>query len=192
MKSTTLCLSFCLFLSFFNTHFAIGKDDKLAVAECEKLGGSVRKIAANVDWKEAAFHLSGKELNDAGLVHVGKLENLVWLNLRGTKISDAGLINLKNVKSLQKLHLEKTSVTDQGLPHLSGLENLTYLNLYGTVVTDAGLKSLYGLKKLQKIYLWQTKVTDAGVDALKKAIPKLQVIRGTTVTPAKFEEPKKA
>ena len=98
--------TFVLFLALSVSAFAV--DDKAAIAECVKMGGAVRKIAANVDWKEAAFHLSGKKLNDAGMVHIGKIENLAWLNLRGTKITDAGLANLKSVKTLQKLHLEKT------------------------------------------------------------------------------------
>ena len=39
-------------------------DEAEAIAAIERLGGTVRQIAQNSDDKEAAFHLSGKDLDD--------------------------------------------------------------------------------------------------------------------------------
>ena len=108
------------------------EQEQAAIQEIEKIGGSVRKIAANVDWKEAAFHLSGTELTDDGLANVAKINKLTWLNLRGTKITDAGVAHIAGLTDLKRLHLEKTAIGDEGLKHLVGLTNLEYLNLYGT------------------------------------------------------------
>jgi hypothetical protein len=55
---------------------------------------------------------------------------------------------------------------------------LEYINLFDTKITDAGIKELAKLKGLKKIYCWQTKVTQAGVDALKKALPGVEVDTG--------------
>ncbi len=162
---------------------ATAQDDaeKSAVAEIEKIGGAVRKVAANVDWREVDFHLSGTELSDSGLQHVTKIKQIYWLNLKDTKITDAGLKHLSGLSELRRLHLERTGISDAGLGHLKGLANLGYLNLYKTKVTDAGLAHLHGLKNLKKVYLWQTGVTDEGVAALQKALPELNINRGLVV-----------
>ena len=170
----------------------LSPEEKTAIAEIEKIGGTVRPVSADTDLKDVDFHLSGTGLTDAGLAHVKQLKNVVWLNLKGTKITDAGLAQLAESKSLKQLHLEQTGIGDAGVAHLAGLENLEYLNLYGTKVTDAGLKSLAGLKNLKKVYTWQTPVTDAAAAELMKAKPGLQVIGATVlkvVTPLAEQKP---
>ena len=171
--------------------FAFQTPEEQAIQEIEKIGGSVRKIAANVDWKEAAFHLSGTDLNDDGLVHVAKITKLTWLNLRGTKITDAGLAHLAGLTDLKRLHLEKTEIGDEGLKHLAGLSNLEYLNLYGTKVTDAGLDQIANLKNLKKVYLWQSGATEEGVKKLQEKLPELEIVLGAKLEPAKPAEPEK-
>ena len=152
-----------------------------AIEALQAAGGSVRVIAADTEEKEAAFHLSGKDIDDNGLAPLGKVTQLVWLNLRGTKITDAGLPHVGACKSLTRLHLEKTGITDAGLVHLKDLAALEYLNLYGTQISDAGLEHLTGLTSLKKLYVWETKVTDEGAKKLElkasKREPYANVIR---------------
>ena len=167
-----ITLTICLFLS--TTAFAVA-DEAEAIAAIEKLGGTVRQIAQDSEDKEAAFHLSGKELTDDDLAAIKEVSNLVWLNLANTKISDAGLKHLSGIKSLTRLHLEKTQIGDAGLAHLKGLENLEYLNLYGTQVSDAGLDHLKELPRLKKLYLWQSKVSKEAANTLNEALAKVDV-----------------
>ena len=183
-KRRYMLLLLAMVVSLSPTVFA-DDDEKKAIDAIEKMGGTVRKIAANVDWKEAAFHLSGTDLNDEGLAHVAKISNLVWLNLRGTKITDAGLAKLAGLEGLQKLHLEKTAVTDAGLKHLAKLQKLEYLNLYGTKVTNAGLDHIAALKGLKKVYLWQTAVNEEGAKMLAEKAPNLEVNLGAKLVAAK-------
>ena len=150
-------------------------DEAEAIATIEKLGGTVRQIAQDSEDKEAAFHLSGKELTDDQLAAVKEIKNLIWLNIANTKVTDTGLKHLADIKSLTRLHLEKTQVGDVGLAHLKALENLEYLNLYGTQVTDAGLEHLKDLPKLKKLYLWDSKVTKGGLAKMKDALAKVDV-----------------
>jgi hypothetical protein len=167
-------------------------EEKAAIAEIEKIGGTVRPVSADTDLKDVDFHLSGTGLTDDGLAHVKKLKNVVWLNLKGTKITDVGLAHLADSKSLTHLHLELTGIGDAGVGHLAGLENLQYLNVYGTKVTDAGLKKIAELKNLKKIYTWQTPVTDAVAAEVMKARPGLQVIGAAdlkVVTPLADQKP---
>ena len=78
-------------------------------------------------------------IGDAGLAHLGRLDELRWLNLYRTKVGDAGLAHLKSLAKLEHLPLGETRVTDAGLVHLSGFHRLKYLGLRGDAITDAGL-----------------------------------------------------
>lgn len=184
-----LCIAAALFIGAAahaddkKTPAPLSAEEKTAIAEIEKIGGTVRPVSADTDLKDVDFHLGGTALTDAGLAQVKPLKNVVWLNLKGTKITDAGLANLADLKSLKQLHLELTGIGDAGMVHLAGLENLEYLNLYGTKVTDAGLKQVAGLKNLKKVYTWQTPVTDAVREELMKAKPGLQVVGAADLKP---------
>lgn len=128
------------------------------------------------------FHLDGSQLNDAGLVHVAELKNVVALNLKGTKITDAGLKHLRESKSLRSLHLEKTQISDAGIAHLSELTELEYLNLYETKITDKALGHLSKMKKLRRLFVWKTKVTTGQADKLQESLPSVQVIHGVDLS----------
>jgi hypothetical protein len=164
-------------------------DEAEAIAQIETSGGSVRKIAASVEDKEVAFHLSDKEITDDALRPLSSIQNLTWLYLQGTSITDDGLQHLSGLTKLTKLHFEKTGIGDSGLVHLAGLENLEYLNLYGTKVTDAGLEHLEGMKNLKKLYLWQTGVTEQGAETLRQSLPNAEIVMGAKLAVIN-EEPK--
>lgn len=185
-----LVLLACLTLEI-TQHVAIAQnadtDEQSAIDAIRKLGGAVRRIAADTDGVEVDFHLSGRELTDEGLAHVAKVRNVVSLHLKDTKITNSGLVHLKNLGQLRTLHLERTGISDDGVLHLAQLKNLEYLNLYGTKIGDGALAHLIELKKLHRLYLWQTEVTDGGVAQLAKAIPDLRIERGANLTdPANF------
>jgi Leucine Rich repeat len=148
-----------------------------AIAEIQKIGGTVMQLAQNDASLVVDFHLGGTSLGDDALAQVKALPKVVQLDLKDTQITDAGLAHLAGIATLTRLHLEKTKITDAGLEQLKDLGNLEYLNLYGTAVTDAGLKHLEGLKNLKKLYVWQTKVTDEGIAKLKQALPGVTVVK---------------
>ena len=56
------------------------------------------------------------------------------------------------------------------------LKNLTLLDLESTQVTDTGLKHLVALERLTFLNLHDTQVTEAGVKALRKALPRCEII----------------
>jgi hypothetical protein len=90
-------------------------------------GGTISLV--NATDQQVEFHLTGRDLDDQGLLAVGRLQDTVILNMRDTGITDAGLVHLKGLAKLRRLHLERTAVGDQGIAHLSGLNQLEYLNL---------------------------------------------------------------
>ena len=185
-RSILLVGSFTVFIASGLSNLAKA-DQQAAIENIEKLGGTVRSVAADDPSKEIDFHLSGKDLTDDGLANVAQVEGVIWLNLKDTKITDAGLKHLANLKGLKKLHLERTAVTDDGLDNLAHLSDLEYLNLYDTKVSDAGLDKLAGLKNLKQLYLWKSATTEEGADRLKQAVPGLVVNLGAELKPVKVE-----
>lgn len=166
--------------------------EKQAIAKIRKMGGLALEVAQNDPHLVVSFLSIDGKIKDEHLALLKDLKGVVELNLRGREVTDAMLSHIAGQTELTRLHLEKTKISDKGLEHVKGLTNLVYLNLYGTAVSDKGLEQLTGLKKLKSLYLWQTKVTDAGVEKLKKALPKVTVVRGIEVsTPEKKDPPKK-
>lgn len=66
------------------------------------------------------LHLSGPQVTDAGLAHLGKLAELEELGLDGCGISDAGLEHLKRLKRLKTLYLNRTEITKEGYEKIKG------------------------------------------------------------------------
>jgi hypothetical protein len=160
------------------TEFPVSQEETEAIAELQKAGVLVMRLAQNVNLLTANFKLAGNGITDQNLPPVARMPNLVEIDLGNTGITDGGLIHLAQLPNLTRLKLDNTGITDEGMVHLAGLNNLANLNIYGTKVTDAGLDHLKGIATLQKLYIWQTGVTDSGASALKQAIPHLEVIGG--------------
>jgi RNA polymerase sigma factor (sigma-70 family) len=124
-----------------------------------------------------ALSLFNTQTTDTGLKELAGLDRLQRLYLGRTGVTGAGLKALAGLQHLQNLDLENTPVTDAGLKELRGMKQLQRLDLHGTSVTDVGLRQLAGLKGLRTLYLGDTRVTDAGVQELRRALPRLEIIR---------------
>jgi len=173
MKRWVLIILVCLSVPLF------ANTEQKAEEAIRAIGGL---ILPSVHGLEVQFHLSGRELTDADLVHVAVLgKKVALLNLRGTQVSSAGLRHLAGLTGLRRLYLERTNVGDAGLEQLASLKQLEYLNLYGTRVGDAGLAKLKSLSRLKQLYVWQTKVTDSGCTTLQRALPDLRIVRGEDI-----------
>ena len=114
------------------TGFAAGKEIKgeLTKADLERvtvLGFSFAGIT-NEGLKEVVAKLpklpklslhACKQITDAGLKEVAKLQNLTWLSLNGTQITDAGLKEVAKMKQLKELDLKNTkTITKEGVAEL--------------------------------------------------------------------------
>jgi hypothetical protein len=108
-----------------------------------------------------------KEFTD--LSPITSYSELQILDLARSGVTD--VTPLSKLSNLQILSLMKTQVSD--LRPLTKLVNLKTLFLDQTKVTD--LKPLFGLRKLESLRLFGTKVSKAEVEALKRALPKLDV-----------------
>jgi Leucine-rich repeat (LRR) protein len=123
--------------------------------------------------------LSGvTSLTADGLLAVGGLTALTYLDLEHCNVTDAVLRELRGLTELSSLDLYGcTLVTDVGLRELRDLTALRTLGLSScTHVTDAGLQHLMSLTALSELDLGGTSTTQAGRNALKAALPALYII----------------
>lgn len=85
------------------------------------------------------LRLWGKQVTDENLQAVARLSNLDHLFItNGANVSDAGLIHLKKLDQLVFLYLTGTQITDDGIMDLQSLPNLQFLNVTDTQVTTEG------------------------------------------------------
>lgn len=75
----------------------------------------LRSMAGMRELRELS--ISGAEISDAGLVHLGSLKNLRRLDVTG-RISPAGLDHLRRLPVLQQLHLTTELIGEEDIPQL--------------------------------------------------------------------------
>jgi len=121
------------------------------------------------------LNLSGTQLTDAGLAAiVSRNINLVDINISSTYTltSSAGAISLGRLNELLKLDISGTGVNDAVFRTIwegGRLNKLDSLDISGTMVTDRGLTSdkpqpAVGFMLLDSLYCADTKVTTGGVN----------------------------
>ena len=108
------------------------------------------------------------ELENAGLVSLGKISSLLALDLNGTYIDDDGLKHVASWPELLDLDLGESDITDDGLRHLKNIAHLEVLVLAGGDISDAGMSHVAALKQLQQLILTGCMVTRAGIAKLTK------------------------
>ena len=96
----------------------------------------------------------------------------------GTGIGDEALKHLAGLKRLRHISMGKTRVTDAAVDILAPMKTqLTWLGFSYTGLGDAGLEKLKPFENLKELYCTGSKVSDGGVEALKEALPGVEIIR---------------
>ena len=103
-----------------------------------------------------------------GLVSIGTLKRLVFLNIRGTRVTSAGMKSLTDLTVLRVLDLMGTRVDDEGMVWTAKLPKLQCLEISGTKVSDRGLEKLLGMPALRDVTANQSKVTEKGAILLRQ------------------------
>jgi internalin A len=147
---------------------------RLNLEMCDLTDFSTKQIGMATGLRDVNIRYT--RTTDAMLKELGGLKQLQKLYVSSLKVTDEGIKALAGLTQLEVLDLSDTKLTDAGLKELTGLKQLQELVLSETAITDAGLKNLFPLTRLQSLDLSQTKVTKAGVAAIRKALPKCEVL----------------
>lgn len=130
--------------------------------------------------KLSDLDLSGSCIVDADLQGIdwsNQFAALTRLNLYDTQVSDATVRALAPLQSrLTWLNLDQTQISVASATELSKFSNLTFLHVGRTSLDDSSVEELAKLTNLEKIHVTRTKITVEGADALRKALPKCQVV----------------
>lgn len=101
---------------------------------------------------------SRKGVTDKSLESIGKLDQLIYLNLFSCDISSEIFRKTIKLTNLRFLLLGETTITDIKTGEIDQFSKLTYLNLSRTKICDDTLKELVKLKKLQHLVISETHV----------------------------------
>ncbi len=126
----------------------------------------------------ATLRLRDTQLSDAGLEYLARIKGLERLDLSENSspgITDAGMQSVGRMENLVELNLWTTQVSDEGIHSLVNLGNLRWLNLDKTLVTDAACQTLAQMPQLEWLHLGSNNLTDAAVQPLLK-LPNLRYL----------------
>ncbi len=104
-----------------------------------------------------------REVGDAEMAQIGRLEHLLQLNLCTDRVTDAGLVHLRGLEGLKCLMLQTANISGAALANVEGLSELEFLYLMGMPVADSDLAHIAGLTHLKKLWLRGPQLTDAGL-----------------------------
>ena len=97
-------------------------------------------------------------LRDAGLQHVGQLQDLASLAIGGWSVqyTDEGLVALRPLRKLERLTLTQAQgITDGGMRVIAGLPALRFLGITYTKISNVGLDHLLESRSLTEVdYGW--------------------------------------
>jgi hypothetical protein len=127
--------------------------------------------------KLRSIHINCSNLTDNSLAILSSLPSMETLSLQDNHFSDKGLERLGRKPHLKQLFigLGDSHVTDAGLLHLRTCEKLYVLDLQSSKVTAQGLEVLKGLPNLTTLWLGAIGLSDAQIEALRAAMPNVQI-----------------
>jgi hypothetical protein len=95
-----------------------GERTRRAIAELEKLGGTIRQDEMRPAAPVVEVDFSDTAVGDVGLAHLERLSDLGNLLLSGTQVTDVGLAWLRGLTGLRMLVLDHTRITNAGVKDL--------------------------------------------------------------------------
>ena len=125
--------------------------------------------------RPARLSLSTPEANDSEMHLIGQLISLRVLLLGCRCVTRQGLVELGSLSHLRFLDLDGTPIDDDCLRTVANMPNLRILSLDYTHITDRSVPLLANCKSLSRLDLMYTPVTRSGYEQLKKALPDCHV-----------------
>lgn len=134
--------------------------------------------------------ISGTNLNDEALKHIGKITTLERLIISQTACTDAGIKELVALRNLQLLNLRETKVTDETMETLTKFPSLWLLDISSTKITAKGIQKLPELTNLIEIYIAETPLSVSQLRPINKALKKLHFLQldNCSIGDAEFKE----
>ena len=131
-----------------------------------------------------SIHLIDTQVGDDELFYIGKLEEVVILDLSGAPVGPEGVRQCMSMSELRQLHLARTSLGETVWSVVNHFPNLTVLDVAKTHVTGEQIPDSLSLPDLKIFHGDGARINDVGLGKICKACPHLESlsISGTNVS----------
>lgn len=152
--------------------------DKAAIEKLISLGIIVSPVAKEKNLLDVSA-INYPAFDNSKVALLAELsDNIVWLRLDNTAVTDEALSQIGKLKNLVRLNVSGAQISSAGIASLQSLQNLEYINIVNTKVDDKALLILAKLPALKNIYCWNTLVTSSGVENFKKQKSEVRIESG--------------
>jgi hypothetical protein len=144
----------------------LAKLSQLQTLELHSIGKSSSETPATSGFAALTrLVIDNSQIDDATILSLGPLPQLVEVELSKTDLSDKGLAHLVSGGNVQSAIFNDSDETDIENSALMRCTGPTIFYLAGTAITDNGLSALAGLS-ISSLVLDKTAITDAGLPAV--------------------------
>lgn len=121
-----------------------------------------------------SIHLNETNITDEDLFYIGKLEEIVILDLSRTHVGPEGLRQCTSLVGLRQLYLADTSIGDTVWSVVDHFPKLTILDIANTNVTGERIPDSLRLPYLKSFNGDGAEINDSGLAKICKACPHLE------------------
>ncbi|VTT96468.1 Putative regulatory subunit (Fragment) OS=Gemmata sp. Wa1-1 PE=4 SV=1: LRR_6 [Gemmataceae bacterium] len=120
--------------------------------------------------------IEGTPMTDAAASALAGMEKLDRIHAVGCNVTDAQCKALSLSHSLTKVGVSGPQITDKAAEHFTRNPRVVQLSFLNSGLTDWSYPVLKGMKQLTWLNVTGSRITPTGVGALRKALPKCQVL----------------
>ncbi|MBI2434541.1 MAG: hypothetical protein HYV26_16910 [Candidatus Hydrogenedentes bacterium] len=119
--------------------------------------------------------LTGPNVTDETMGHVGAMTGLRGLNLLHTAITDVGMEKLANLRELREVQLTNINAGDSGFKVFQNLPRLRRLVINQANISNESLPLLRSLVSLRQLHLQGTKISREALVSLRFDMPYCEI-----------------
>lgn len=161
----------------------VKKADEKVLAELQKVGITVLPVAQSSNYLSVTI-ADKKTISKKDIELFDKMKDqLIWLKIEDAAIDDEAAKMIGKLSNLMRLNLSGCKLTGNGWQALHLLQNIEYLTLVGSNAAGSYIASFQSNKHLQSIYLFGSNVKPSDVPILQKLFPKTKIDTGNYQVP---------
>ncbi len=151
-----------------------------AVQDLEQRGASITRRTETIEGRRVFVPIS-LELDDkwsgnnADLTKLGRLVDLLEMDLTGESVSDETVRQLIKVPQLASLRINRASISDNAIEHVKIIKNLRFLEICFCEISDKSITQIGQLRTLAELNLFGTKISDQGIEAIRNDLPHVDI-----------------
>ncbi len=161
----------------------VKKADEKVLAELQKVGITILPVAQSSNYLSVT--ISDKKIilkKDIELFDKMK-DQLIWLKIEDAVIDDEAAKLIGRLSNLMRLNLSGCKLTSKGWKEFQLLKNLEYLNVVSSNAEATNIAAFQQNKHLQSIYLFGSNVKPSDIVMLQKLFPKTKIDSGNYQVP---------